>query len=295
MRVKTLMRTRFAAVSDDTPLDEARVLLAREQVETVPVVREGALVGLLRARDIERLGPSTVPSLAVHDWAWRQGAPTVREAITADLATLHPEASVHDAVRLLVDRDLDAVPVVEGATPIGLVRTRDLLAMLLELLETERPAGFDHILVALDFGEGTRAAVAAGLALARRHGARLTLLHVLPPPLRSLLAEGVPREMLDWTRRQQREQRLAELATLAPAEPGLDIGRLVATGDPCTAIPAAAARLSVDLIVLGSQPRRRFLGESLSEALVDRAPCPVLVVRPGYEFAAEVGADHAGA
>jgi CBS domain-containing protein len=101
MRVKTLMRTRFATVTDDTPLEEARSVLAREQVETIPVVREGVLVGLLRARDIERLGPSTVTSLAAYDWAWGRAPATVRAALTADLATLTPEASVHDAIRVL--------------------------------------------------------------------------------------------------------------------------------------------------------------------------------------------------
>jgi nucleotide-binding universal stress UspA family protein/predicted transcriptional regulator len=293
MRVKTLMRTRFATVTDDTPLEEARSVLAREQVETIPVVREGVLVGLLRARDIERLGPSTVTSLAAYDWAWGRAPATVRAALTADLATLTPEASVHDAIRVLAGQDLDAVPVVEGASVVGLVTTRDLLAMLRDLLEAGRPTGFEHILVALDFGEGTSAAVGTGLALARQHRARLTLLHVLPPPPYSLLAEGVPREMVDWTRRQQREQRLGDLAALVPDEPGLEVGRLVVTGDPFVAIAAAAARLTADLIVLGSRARRRLLGASLIDVLVERAPCPVLVVRPGDEAMEEEGADHA--
>jgi acetoin utilization protein AcuB len=293
MRVKTLMRTRFATISDDTPLHQARVALAREQVETMPVVRAGTVVGLLRARDIERLGPSTVPSLSVHDWAWEEESLTVRAAITADLTTLEPEASLQEAVRTLAGQDVDTLPVVEGTTLVGLVTTRDLLSMLLDLLESDRPAGLDHILAAIDFDEGTPAAVTAGLALARQHGARLTLLHVLRPPSRSLLAEGVPREMLDWARRRQRELRLGELAALASEEPRLEVGRLVVTGDPATMIMGAAARLGVDLIVLGNRPRRRFLGPSLADVLVERGPCPVLVVRPEAGVRAEERSAHA--
>jgi nucleotide-binding universal stress UspA family protein len=219
----------------------------------------------------------------------------VEAALTVNPTTLDPEASLRDAVRLLANQDLDAVPVVEGTALVGLVTTRDLLAMLLDLLETARPTGFDHVLVAIDFEEGTRAAVRAGLALARQHGARLTLLHVLSPPSRWLLAEGVPPEMLDWARQQRRDRCLGELARLAPGEPGLEIGRLVVTGDPSTAIAGAAARLAADLIVLGSRPRRRLLGPSLTDVLVERAPCPVLVVRPAEEVAAEASVNHAGA
>jgi len=280
MRVKTLMRTRFATVTEETPLAETGVAFAREQLETIAVVRESTLVGLLRARDVETMGPSTVPSLAAHDWAWSQSSLTVGDAATADFAALDPEASVHDAIRLLVRQDVDAVPVVEGAALVGLVTTRDLLSMLLELLESDGPSGLDHVLVMVDFDESTAATVAAGAALARRHRARLTLLHVLPPPLRSLLAPGVPRGMLDWARRQQRERCLVDLGALVPSESAVEVGRLVVTGDAATAIIGTAARLEVDLIVVGSPMRRRFLGPSLTDELIESAPCPVLVVRP---------------
>ena len=294
MRVKTLMRTRFATVTEATPLEEVRAAFAREQIETIPVVREMALVGLLRARDVEAMGPSTVPSLAAHDWAFSRTSLTVAAAATTGFRTLDPQASVHDAVRLLVEQDVDAVPVVEGSALVGLVTAWDLLGMLLELLELDRPAGFGQILVAVDFEEGTAATVATGVALARRHGARLTLLHVLPPPSRSLLAPGVPREMLDWSRRQHRDRCLGELGALVSRESALEIGRLVTTGDPVTAIAGTASRLVADVIVVGGRARRRFLGPSVTDELIDRAPCPVLVVRPDAETGAAARSAHAG-
>lgn len=183
----------------------------------------------------------------------------------------------------------------DGTALVGLVTTQDILATLVELLEPERPTGFDHILLALDFGASTPAAVTTGVRLARQHDARLTLLHVLPPPSRALVAEGVPREVLDWARRQQREECLARLAALVPAEPGLEVGRLVVTGDLSTVIVATAARLSADLIVLGRRPRHRLLGPSLTDVLVAHAPCPVLVVRPDVPNGVEACAAHAGA
>jgi len=295
MRVKTLMRTRFVTISDDTTLQQARALLAREQIETIPVMRAGSLVGLLRARDLERLGPSSVPALAVHDWAFEREALTVRAALTGDPPTVDAEASVHDTVRLLVSQELDAVPVLEGATLVGLVTTRDLLAVLLERLQSDRRPGFEHVLVAVDLGAGTAPAVANGQALARQHGARLTLLHVLPTGSRKLLSEGIPREMLDWSERQQRESCLRELAALVPDEAGLEVGRLVVSGALPSAIVAVATRLAVDLIVIGGHSRRRFLGPSLTEALIARAPCPVLVVRSGGDTAMKGRPAHARA
>lgn len=96
-------------------------------------------------------------------------------------------------------------------------------------------------------------------------------------------------------RRQQREECLGRLPALVPGEPGLEVGRLVVTGDPSSAIVAAAARLSVDLIVVGRRPRRSLLGPSLTDVLVAPAPCPVLVVRPEAAVDVEARAAHAGA
>jgi len=295
MRVKTLMRTRFSTVSDDTPLNEARLALAREQTDTIPVVRAGALIGLLRACDIDALGPSTVPSLATHDWAWSSSSLTVRAAAIADALTLGPEASVHDAIRLLVSQDLDAVPVVESASIVGMVTTRDLLGVLLDRLDSAHRTGLDRVLVVVDFDEGTAAAVAAGVALARQHRARLTLLHVLQARWRSLLWPGRPREMLDWARREERVGRSRDLVALVPRESGLEVGTLIATGGPGAAIVAEASRLAADLLVVGSRPHRPFLGRDLTNELVERAPCPVLVVRPGSALGTEESVGRAGA
>jgi nucleotide-binding universal stress UspA family protein/predicted transcriptional regulator len=287
MRVKTLMRTQFAVVSDETPLDQARAVIARESLEAVPVLRAGALVGLLRARDIERLGPSAVPSLAAHDWAWRPETMTAGAVALRDVVALAPEASVQDAIDVLADQDLEACPVVEGSTVVGLVTTRDLLAILLEFLEAERASGLDHVLVAVDFDEGTAAAVATGLALAREHGAHLTLLHVLAPPPFRVLGEGVPGDMVYGTRRLQREQLLAECGALLPAAPGVRINSVVVTGDPLTEVTQAAALHAADLIVVGTRSHRHWFRPCPVEALVARAPCPVLVVRPGAAIAGE--------
>ena len=295
MRAKTLMRTQFTEIPEDLPLDRARVMLRREQIDTLPVVRGDTLVGLLRLRDVERLGPSTLPSLAAHDWAWGRAPLTVKAAMTPSPVTLEPDSSVHDAVRVLLEGHLEAAPVIEGSALVGLVTARDLLAILIGLLESFPPAGFDHVLVAVDLGGGTAAAVATGLRLARQHGARLTLLHVLAPTPPRLLAEGVPGEMLDALRRRHRDECLDRLAALAPTDTGLDIGRLVLSGDTCATIAAAASRLAADVIVLGSARGRRFLERSLAEALVERVPCPVLVIRPDILEATHAHLAHASA
>jgi nucleotide-binding universal stress UspA family protein len=61
----------------------------------------------------------------------------------------------------------------------------------------------------------------------------------------------------------------------------------VGTGSPAEQISSLAEKLDADLVIVGTHGRRGFsrlwMG-SCAEAVVRRAPCPVLVVRPKLAF-----------
>jgi CBS domain-containing protein len=51
----------------------------------------------------------------------------VRDAMTSDVLTFAPDDTVEDAMRALVDRGIDAAPVVDGGRVVGLLSTGDLI------------------------------------------------------------------------------------------------------------------------------------------------------------------------
>jgi CBS domain-containing protein len=53
--------------------------------------------------------------------------PTARDVMTRDLVSVPPDLSVKDAARLMVDRGVGALPVVEGDALVGLVTEGDLI------------------------------------------------------------------------------------------------------------------------------------------------------------------------
>lgn len=62
------------------------------------------------------------------------------------------------------------------------------------------------------------------------------------------------------------------------------LGNVLLHGDPAESILAHATRTKTRLIVMGTQGRRgaeRLLLESVAEAVIRGAHCPVLVVRNG--------------
>jgi nucleotide-binding universal stress UspA family protein len=150
---------------------------------------------------------------------------------------------------------------------------------------------FTHVLCPTDLSEASRPPLAYAAAMARRYGARLTVLHAVPPfpPFVVRSAEGgSPLPMVfppldDVT---------AAARAFAPdALAGLEADVVVETGDPSRVIVEQAVAKAADVIVMGTHGRSgfdRLLSGSVTEKVLRRAPCPVLTIPP---HAAGVAAD----
>lgn len=138
---------------------------------------------------------------------------------------------------------------------------------------------YQHILLASDLADDTAQVGERAADLARNHGARLTIMHVMEPLMLAYGAE-VPVDMgaLQQEITRQARERLDALATKLGAS--ADDCRL-ATGTTEKEVLKFAAEQHVDLIVLGSHGRRglALLLGSTANAVLNHAGCDVLAVR----------------
>lgn len=119
-------------------------------------------------------------------------------------------------------------------------------------------------------------------------GARLRIIHALQPvaapPMAPQESERLTREL-----RVQREHALARAAASVSKEIHAETTMLV--GDPVRVLEHEAGE-GLDLLVLGSRgygPVRRVLLGGVSDSVVRRSPCPVLVVPRSVEFDPSAG------
>lgn len=148
------------------------------------------------------------------------------------------------------------------------------------------------ILVATDFSEPSAAALAYGRELARSFGAALTLVHVVDDTMAR--AYGIDGGVLLTDPDMQRQFEATALEQLNETLSDEDRIQLMATGlvlaspTPALAIVSYARDANVDLIVMGTRGRggvAHLVMGSVSEKVVQTAPCPVLTVRhPEHEF-----------
>jgi len=138
-----------------------------------------------------------------------------------------------------------------------------------------------NILIAVDLGEHTKAVLDYATELTAKLGARAHLLHTVDWPL---LGPELPVVISDAAMAEIKERRRQELAGLAAAHPAvLQAGSaMLREGDPRAVIPATAAELDADLIIMGTHGRRgfsRWMLGSVAESVARTASCPVLLVR----------------
>lgn len=144
-----------------------------------------------------------------------------------------------------------------------------------------------HILVPVDFSEGTRCAIDYALALGGKFAARLTLLHVDKPLYIPATDVGFDYAAAERQGDGEAENQLRELAASITAD--IDVDTQMRYGIPWDCIVQWAAEHRADLIIMPTHGRsglKHLLLGSVAERVVRHAHCPVLVVRESQKLLA---------
>jgi acetoin utilization protein AcuB len=133
MRVADRMTANPVAISSTDTLATARGLMDRGKFRALPVLENGTLIGIVTDRDLRKH-----EGLAGKAVGYLEGT-KVTDAMTPDPMTVPPESLAVDAARLLVERKIGGLPVMDKGKLVGIVTTSDLLRALVDMQAT---AGF---------------------------------------------------------------------------------------------------------------------------------------------------------
>lgn len=143
------------------------------------------------------------------------------------------------------------------------------------------PLKIQRILVPIDFSACSKKALQYALPLAREHEATLTLLYVVPPAYGAGEYGAIDYAQLEASLREGGEKEMARLVA-EEVRGQVATDPQVRVGSPTREILETARSLPADLIVISTHGhtglKHVFLG-SVAEHVVQRAPCPVFVVR----------------
>lgn len=112
MKVSEIMTREPSSLTPDATLGEAATLMKQQDCGSIPVVDGGRLIGIVTDRDI-----------VVRVVASGRDPKTVRvsEAMTADPVTIGADSDIDEAQRVMADRQIRRLPVVEDGRLVGLL------------------------------------------------------------------------------------------------------------------------------------------------------------------------------
>lgn len=133
--VQRWMRQPVVTVGVDTPVREAVALMRERGIRHLPVLDGGErLVGIVTDRDLRQVIFDAAIGRVDSD-PQRLGDIPVRDVMTWGVVTVRPTTDLREAARVMRERRLGALPVVEGAAHlVGILTERDLLDALQALL-----------------------------------------------------------------------------------------------------------------------------------------------------------------
>lgn len=105
------------------------------KIRHIPVVEaDGTLIGIVTDRDIKRALPSPLTSMERADYEKVLDETPIRRVMTRTPITVASTSPLVDAVRLILDKKIGGLPVVDGGMLVGIFTQSDALEVLLEKL-----------------------------------------------------------------------------------------------------------------------------------------------------------------
>ena len=211
MLVKNWMSKKVVTVDANDSMEEAMRLMKEKEVQMLPVMKGGKLVGIITDRDLKKASASDATTLEVHELVYLISKIKVKNIMTPDPITIPFNYTVEEAAEILLHNKISGAPVVDGEGKIiGTISKEEIFKVLISLTGIEK-RGVEFAFE-LEDRSGSIREVADVI---RKYGGRMA----------SILTayEGVPRGYrnvyirmynVDRPKLQQLKRELAETATV---------------------------------------------------------------------------------
>ncbi len=135
MYVGRIMHTDLITVSPSTSLEDASILIKKKKIDHLLVINDsGKLVGILSDRDVKQYWASPATSLSNHELNYLLQQVLVEMVMIKTVITISTNTTVERAALIMQEHDINALPVMEEDTLVGIITSTDVMGVLLEAI-----------------------------------------------------------------------------------------------------------------------------------------------------------------
>lgn len=136
MLVQEVMSSEPYAADVTSTIGQVMRMLTEADIRHLPIVEDGALVGIISDRDLREIIPSVLDRFERPDEAKRALSRPVDDVMSSDVLSVYPESDLTEAIDLMIEWKIGAVPVVEpdSLKLVGIISYVDALRAARDLL-----------------------------------------------------------------------------------------------------------------------------------------------------------------
>ena len=131
--VRDTMAKKPVTLKHDDTLDLAKDTMELKRIRHFPVVEEEELVGVVSQRDLYRVSLGSGMRFEENTQKEFLKTVAVKDVMSHPPVTVTADAPIRETARLMVDKKIGCLPVLDTGKLVGLITETDLLKELLEL------------------------------------------------------------------------------------------------------------------------------------------------------------------
>ncbi len=132
MHIRDIMTTRVATVSMDDRLSVIKDIFEQAHFRHLLVLEEGELVGVISDRDLFRAISPYLDSEAEMNHDTETLNRRAHQIMSRQLITIASHLTVRDGVKLMLEKGVSCLPVLENGALVGIISWKDFLKVALE-------------------------------------------------------------------------------------------------------------------------------------------------------------------
>jgi acetoin utilization protein AcuB len=156
-------------IDEDASIMKASKLMKQNDIQHLPVLRKGRLVGIISDRDLKEAQPSKATTLDVHELYYLLEKVKVKTLLGSKLFTITPGETVEKAAAIMLKHNISALPVVNPKGELeGIITKGDVFRTFVSI------SGIYQAELALGFElEDRSGAIGEVTSVIRAHGGRI--------------------------------------------------------------------------------------------------------------------------
>ena len=130
IQVRDVMQKSVVTISASDRLSTVEDIMTLGRVRHMPVVHAGQLVGVVSERDLLRASLSNLSGHRDHERRAFLAVVEIAQVMSQPPIVVSPDATIGEAARVMAERKIGCLPVIEGDALVGLLTETDILQLV---------------------------------------------------------------------------------------------------------------------------------------------------------------------